>query len=104
MKFKRRSQQPSMSLREVVGPISGLKRSLLQFFLLALALEFLSILSPIISQWITDEATLQGDNGLLSMLCAIALGAAILSSVLAAMRAWVGLFASTHFNLHWLSN
>ena len=102
--FTRRRKPPALRIRDVVGPVSGFKRSLFQFFLLALGLELLAVLSPMLFQWTTDEATTQGDPRLLGTLCFGAIGIAFVTSVLGGMRAWVGLHITTHFNLQWLSN
>lgn len=55
-------------------------------------------------QWTTDEATTQGDVGLLTSLSLGAIGIALISTILSGMRAWVGIYVTTHFNLQWLSN
>ena len=102
--FQRKAAPPPIRLGQLVGNVVGLKRGLFQLFALAIALEGLSIVLPIITQWITDEAIVGGDNDLLTLLGIglVAIGTSM--AVIGAVRAWIGLYISTHFNLQWMSN
>ena len=58
-------QQQRVSLRQLMGPVSGLKRSLGQILVLAMALEAFVLLSPFFMQWVVDGVLLSGDRDLL---------------------------------------
>ena len=45
-----------------MGPVVGLKRSLAQVFVLALALQAVAIVSPFYMQWAIDGAVVSGDR------------------------------------------
>ena len=54
-----------ITLRQLLGPVSGLGRSLGQIFLLAFALEAFLLLSPFLMQWVVDDVVVSGDRDLL---------------------------------------
>jgi ATP-binding cassette subfamily B protein RaxB len=49
----------------MLGHISGLKRSLGQIFILALALELFMLLAPFFLQWVVDGVLVSADRDLL---------------------------------------
>lgn len=102
--FQRKRAAQPLRLSHMAGQITGLKRGLLQILLLALALEGLALLMPIITQWITDEAIVRSDNDLLAMLSLglVALGMSM--TIIGAVRSWIGLYISTNFNIQWMGN
>lgn len=102
--FSRKVAQPPIRLGDVVGRIVGLKRGLLQILALAIALEALTLLSPMITQWITDEAIVSGDYNLLALLGIGLMSLGVFSAIITAVRSWIGLYISTNFNLQWMSN
>src|SRR4051812_18646918 len=55
-------------LRDLMGPVTGLRRSLAQVFLMALALQGLAILGPFYVQWAVDGAVVSADRDLLTIL------------------------------------
>ena len=91
-------------MRQLLGPVSGLKRALAQVLLLALALEVFVLLSPFFMQWVVDDVLVSGDRDLLLTL-GVAFGLLVLIQVLtAAGRAWAVLVLSATLNLQWLLN
>jgi ATP-binding cassette subfamily B protein RaxB len=97
-------QQQHVSLRQLLGPVSGLKRSLGQIALLALALEFFVLLTPFFMQFVVDGVLVSGDADLLLTL-GIGFGLLVLIQVAtAAARGWAVLVLSTTLNLQWLVN
>jgi ATP-binding cassette subfamily B protein RaxB len=52
-------------LRQLLGRVSGLKRSLIQILLLALALEAFVLLTPFFMQWVVDGVLVSADRDLL---------------------------------------
>lgn len=102
--FQRKTPPPPVQLGKLVGRIVGLKRGLLQMLMLALALEGLALLLPMITQWITDEAVVSGDSDLLTLLGAGMVAIGVSMAAIGAVRSWIGLYISTNFNIQWMSN
>ena len=66
--FNSTEPPPRVKFSAIVGHIVGIKRSLLQLLLLALAIEVFAIASPLFMQWVVDNALLAGDLDLLKTL------------------------------------
>lgn len=102
--FQRKLPPPALSLAKLVGKISGLKRGLIQLVVLAVVLESISLLIPMLTQWVTDDAIVSNDQNLLKLLCVGFLLLSVTNVGLTALRSWVGLYISTSFKLQWQSN
>jgi ATP-binding cassette subfamily B protein RaxB len=102
--FKRKTPPPPLRLADVVGNVTGLRSSLLQIFSLALVLEGLAVTLPLITQWITDEVIVEGSRDLMTTLGLAAMAVGIVMAAVTALRAWVGLYIGSHFNLQWMAN
>lgn len=97
-------EKQSIKIGQLLGKVVGLKRSMLQIFALAIAIEIFAITSPFFMQWVVDGAIVSADYDLLSLL---SIGFAILMVTqvsVGAIRSWVVLYLSTHLNVQWLSN
>jgi ATP-binding cassette subfamily B protein RaxB len=93
-----------VTLRQLLGPVSGLKRSLGQILVLALALELFVLLSPFFLQWVVDGVVVSGDRALLLTL-SLGFGLLVLIQMAtAAARSWAVLVLSATLNLQWLVN
>ncbi|RZU00870.1 peptidase domain-containing ABC transporter [Rivibacter subsaxonicus] len=102
--FSPRTEKQSVSLTQLLGQVSGLKRSLFQIFLLALALEAFLLLSPFFLQWVVDGALVSADRDLLVTL-GIGFGGLVLLQVASgALRSWAVLHLSSTLNLQWMGN
>jgi ATP-binding cassette subfamily B protein RaxB len=102
--FQRQTVRQKLNLRGMMGRVAGLKRSLLQITLLALALEVFALVAPFFSQWVIDQAVVSSDRPLLLTL---ALGFGLLmviSTTVQAIHGWAILMMSTSLNLQWLAN
>ena len=55
--FAPADEKRRVSVRQLLGPVSGLKRSLGQILLLALALEAFVLFNPFLMQWVVDTGT-----------------------------------------------
>ena len=91
-------------LRDLLGPVVGLKRSLAQVFVLALALQAIAIVSPFYMQWAVDGAVVSADRDLLTVLGLGFLMLAVMQVAISILRSWVVLYLSTTLNLQWLAN
>ncbi|MBV8660297.1 MAG: peptidase domain-containing ABC transporter [Burkholderiales bacterium] len=102
--FKRQEERQYVSLRSLMGGVVGLKRSLAQIFLIALALEVFALIAPFFMQWVVDGVLVSGDRDLLTTLV-IGFGLLIvIQQAVGALRSWVVLYLSTTLNLQWLAN
>jgi ATP-binding cassette subfamily B protein RaxB len=102
--FAPRTERQQVSLKQLLGRVQGLKRSLLQVFALALALEAFVLLTPFFLQWVVDGALVSADRDLLVTL-GLGFGLLVLIQVAtAAIRSWAVLVLSATLNLQWLGN
>jgi ATP-binding cassette, subfamily B, bacterial CvaB/MchF/RaxB len=76
-------------LRSLLGHLVGLKRSLAQLLVLALAIEVFALAGPFFIQWVVDQALTTGDRELLLTL-ALGFGLLLLlKTAVSAMRGWM---------------
>lgn len=102
--FEPRVERQPLSLRRLLGRVSGLKRAMAQVFVLALVLEAFLLLSPFLLQWVVDGVLVSGDRDLLVTL-GLGFGLLVLLQVATgAVRSWAVLVLSATLNLQWLSN
>jgi ATP-binding cassette, subfamily B, bacterial CvaB/MchF/RaxB len=95
---------PRIRWQQLLGRITGLKRSLAQILALALALELLVLLSPFFMQWVVDGVLVSADHDLLVTL-GLGFGLLVLLQVgIGALRSWAVLQLSASLNLQWLGN
>jgi ATP-binding cassette subfamily B protein RaxB len=102
--FTPRTERQTVTLKQLLGPVRGLKRSLAQIFVLAAGLEAFVLLSPFFLQWVVDGVLVSADRDLLVTL-GLGFGLLVLLQVgTAAIRSWAVLHLSATLNLQWLSN
>jgi ATP-binding cassette subfamily B protein RaxB len=102
--FTPRKALPTVKLRALLGPVTGLSRSLGEILLLALALEIFTLASPFFLQWVIDEVIISADRDLLTVL-ALGFGLLLLmQQATSAIRAWVLMYFSTTLNVQWRAN
>ena len=102
--FHPADERRRVRLRDLLGPVVGLKRSLAQVFVLAIALQAVAIVSPFYMQWAVDGAVVSADRDLLTILGLGFLLLALVQVALSALRSWVVLYLSTTLNLQWIAN
>ena len=98
------SARQRVTLRQLLGPVSGLKRSLAQILVLALALEIFVLLSPFFMQWVVDGVIVSADRDLLITLGVGFTLLVVVQTATAAARSWAVLVLSATLNLQWLVN
>ena len=102
--FAPAAPRPRVTLRQLLGPVSGLKRSLAQIAVLAVALEAFVLLTPFLMQAVVDSVLPGADRDLLVTL-GIGFGLLVLvQAATAAARAWAVLVLSATLNQQWLVN
>ncbi|HSW84497.1 MAG TPA: peptidase domain-containing ABC transporter, partial [Usitatibacter sp.] len=102
--FKPLDDRRRIRLRDLLGAVTGLRRSLAQIFVMALALQAIAIVTPFYMQWAVDGAVVSADRDLLTVLGLGFLLLTIVHVILTAVRSWVVLYLSTTLNLQWLAN
>jgi ATP-binding cassette, subfamily B, bacterial CvaB/MchF/RaxB len=85
--FEQPPPTPKLRLRALLGHIVGLKEACGQLFVLALAIEILTVLAPFFLQWVVDHALVTADRDLLLTL---ALGFGLLLVLRTAVNAMRG--------------
>ncbi len=102
--FRPKTERQTVTLKQLLGPVRGLKRSLIQIFVLAAGLEAFVLLSPFFLQWVVDGVLVSADRDLLVTL-GLGFGLLVLLQVgTAAIRSWAVLHLSATLNLQWLGN
>jgi ATP-binding cassette, subfamily B, bacterial CvaB/MchF/RaxB len=102
--FVPKTEKRTIKVTQLLGKVVGLKRSLIQIFALALALEAFAVVSPFFMQWVVDGAIVAADSNLLTLL-RIGFGLLmVIQTAIGLARSWVVLYLSTHLNVQWISN
>jgi len=94
----------TIRLRELIGKVIGLRRSILQVFLLAISMELFTLIAPFYMQLVVDGAIASADNRLL---VALAIGFSLLLIIqvaIGAIRSYAVLYMGTHLNLQLVTN
>jgi ATP-binding cassette subfamily B protein RaxB len=102
--FEAADRRPRVNLSQLTGRVIGLKRSLVQIFLVALVLELFAIIAPLFNQFVIDDAISAHDTDLLSVLV---LGFGLLLIIQAAIglaRSWMVIVLGQTLNLQWVAN
>ncbi|AOJ15971.1 peptidase domain-containing ABC transporter [Burkholderia vietnamiensis] len=102
--FEPRKAAPAIKLRTLLGPVSGLSRSLGQVLTLALVLEVFALVQPFFLQWVIDEVIVSADRDLLTVLV-VGFGLLLLmQQATSAIRAWALMYFGTTLNVQWRAN
>ena len=102
--FKPMRERQRLSVRGLVGQVSGLRKALVQVLLLALALEVFTLALPLSMQWVIDQVLVSADLSLLTLIGIGFLAMVIFQSVIAAMRGWIVADISASLGAQWLTN
>ncbi len=102
--FKRVTFKQSVRLRDMMGHVTGLYRSMGQILLLALVLEVFALVSPFYMQWVVDHVVVSADRDLLTTL-SLGFGLLmLLQQLISTLRSWVIMHMSTTLNVQWRAN
>ncbi len=102
--FVKQEETQSIGLRSLIGHVIGLKRSLLQVFLLSTALEVFSVLAPFFQQWVIDGVIVQNNRDLLMVLALGFLLLTIFQLAIGTVRSWLIIYFSTQLSLQWTAS
>jgi ATP-binding cassette subfamily B protein RaxB len=84
--------------------VLGLKRSLLQIFVVAVVLELFAIASPLLNQLVVDDAIATHDMDLLSVLIVGFALLMVIQTVIGLARSWMVMVLGQSLSLQWTSN
>ncbi len=93
-----------ISLAQLAGRVSGLRRAALQVLLLALALETITLALPLAMQWTLDQVLVSGDVDLLFLIGTAFLGLVLVQALLAVARGWLLAEIGASLSLQWMAN
>lgn len=102
--FERKQETQDISLIGLMGRVIGLKRGLVKLLLLGLVMQICSLTAPFYIQWIVDEALLNADRDLITVLGCGFLLLVVLQTSIGAVRSWITTVLSTSLNIQWLGN
>jgi ATP-binding cassette subfamily B protein RaxB len=101
--FQKKDEREKIHSWRLLEVASGLKGTIAQILLLSFALEVFAIAMPFFLQLVVDRVLVGRDRDLLTVL-GVGFGTLVVISVaVTAIRAWVGVYLSTHINLKLLS-
>lgn len=102
--FQPRREGPSVSVRQLTGPVRGLWRALGQLLLLSVALQLFVVLAPFHMQWVVDQVLVSADRDLLTVL-GLGFGLVLLLQVATGLlRGWSLIWLSARLGLQWMGN
>jgi ATP-binding cassette subfamily B protein RaxB len=101
--FQRKDEREKIHSWQLLGVASGLKSTIAQILVLSLALEVFAIAMPFFLQLTVDRVLVGRDVDLLTVLGIAFATLVVIQAVVFAVRAWVGVYLSTHINLKLLT-
>ena len=102
--FRVAQEASRFTLLSLMGRVVGLKRSLTQTLLLALSLQACLLVAPFYLQWVVDEALVNADRDLITVLGIGFLLLTLVQSSIGAVRSWATTVLATSLNFQWLGN
>ncbi len=102
--FRPRKALPKLRVTQLTGRVRGLWRALAQVFAIALVLQLLALLAPLLNQLIVDDVLSTGDRDLLTALIAGFAILLIVQTSLTVIRAWMVMLLGNSISLQWFTN
>ncbi|MEQ1513930.1 MAG: peptidase domain-containing ABC transporter [Lysobacteraceae bacterium] len=102
--FRKRKLDDSISLRHLVGQVTGLKRSAAQILSLSLILQLFGLLTPFYMQWVLDDVLVTQDKDLLWLISVGFLFSMLITSAIGWLRSWCLAYLSTRIGLQWFGS
>lgn len=102
--FKQEEEKQKYSLFLLMGNVIGLNGGLGQILMLGLVLQIFTLVAPFYMQWIVDEALLNGDHDLVTVLGSGFLVLVIIQTAISAVRSWMTTVLATNLSIQWLGN
>ena len=102
--FQSKKAAAALTVRQLTGPIRGLRRALMQVLALSLALQLFVVIAPFFVQWVVDQVLVSADRDLLIVLVLGFALAVVLQVGISFLRGWVVVYLSSCLGLHWMGN
>ncbi len=102
--FKPRTEKQRVSLSNLFGRLVGVRRQMIQIFIISFALQICALLSPLYIQSLVDHALIAGDKHLIAILSLGFLFLAMLQVGIGALRSWVVLKLGIEMGVQWSVN
>jgi ATP-binding cassette subfamily B protein RaxB len=102
--FVAKQEAQSVSLKALVGRVSGLWPTLWRVLAVSLTLEVVGLIFPLFMQWVVDNVVVTRDLGLLSTLALGFLLLLVIQQLFTLVRAWLVLKVGTQLRVQWRSN
>ncbi|WP_330982277.1 MULTISPECIES: peptidase domain-containing ABC transporter [Enterobacterales] len=99
--FSQAPPAPKVSISQLVGRIVGLKSSIIYVVAMALAIEFISLLLPLFSQWTIDDVIVSSDRKLLTILMLGYALTLLIKQIMSMIRSWVMMYITTSVRIQW---
>lgn len=104
VEFRPQKASPTVSIRQLTGPVRGLWRALAQILLLSVALQVFVVLAPFYMQWVVDQVLVSADRDLLAVL-GLGFGLALVLQIcIGLLRGWSVVYLSSRLGLQWMGN
>lgn len=102
--FKPADERKRVALSALTGKVFGLKRSLLQIFVVAVVLEVFALASPLLNQLVVDDAIATHDMDLLQVLI-VGFGLLlVIQTAISLARSWMVMVLGQSLSLQWAGN
>ncbi|GAD89927.1 putative bacteriocin processing/transport ATP-binding protein [Vibrio halioticoli NBRC 102217] len=102
--FKEKDVKEKIKISTLIGNTIGLKLSLFKIFILALVLEFLALLIPMLNQIVIDEVLVGYDENLLILIILSMLLIVATQTLIGLAKEWATITLSVNFNMQWTAN
>lgn len=102
--FVKITERRSISLRALVGRITGLNKVIVQVIGLAISIELLGLMIPFQLQWVVDQVLVSMDVGLLAVISVGFLVVLAFQTSLTVARAWVISWFGATVDAQWATN
>lgn len=99
--FTVRDERKKIRLRQLTGKTPGLLAAMSRIIVFALALEILTLGSPLLNQLVIDEVLVAADRSLLSVIIIALLLLSLTQMLLSLARQWASITLSVNFNMQW---
>ena len=102
--FAPKQEGQRISLGRLVGRVAGLWTTVWRVLAVSLALELLTLISPLFMQWVVDHVVISRDLDLLGTLAVGFVLLMVVQQFLTLVRSWLLLRVSTQLLVQWRSN
>jgi ATP-binding cassette subfamily B protein RaxB len=99
--FIQKDERKKIRLRQLTGKTPGLFKAMLKIIIFALALEILTLGSPLLNQMVIDEVLVAADQSLLTIIILSLLLLSLTQMLISLARQWASITMSVNFNMQW---